>query len=190
MSGLRALTLAGLLRVALLGATLGSAMDALHTFSGTTAYAHPVLWRAAWWTPLVFAGAYVAMAVVYSAVLGDEAADGPRTKRILGVSGFTLLYVVSAFAPVTNLAKAELLVFGALLTFVLVDASVPALATALVAAFTGPFIESRLVAAGLFSHANPDVGGIPLWLPALYLASGPGLSGWLCAVARGSRALR
>src|ERR1041384_4296360 len=38
----------------LLGAVLGPALDHLHVASGTTSYAHPVFWQAAWWTPLLF----------------------------------------------------------------------------------------------------------------------------------------
>lgn len=42
-----------------------------------------------------------------------------------------------------------------------------------VAAFFGPVSEVLLSRAGVFRHLHPDFLGIPVWLPALYLASGP-----------------
>src|SRR4051812_11859602 len=41
-----------------LGATLGSALDAIHSHFGATSYTSPVIAKAAWWVPLLFAGAY------------------------------------------------------------------------------------------------------------------------------------
>jgi hypothetical protein len=43
--------------LAILGATVGSALDGIHTWTGTTWYPHPVFLRTAAWTPLIFAAA-------------------------------------------------------------------------------------------------------------------------------------
>ncbi|HYO67362.1 MAG TPA: hypothetical protein VEU33_14900 [Archangium sp.] len=40
------------------GATLGSALDAIHSHFGAVSYTHPVFARAAWWVPRLFCGAY------------------------------------------------------------------------------------------------------------------------------------
>jgi Protein of unknown function (DUF2878) len=43
---------------------------------------------------------------------------------------------------------------------------------ALIAAVAGPVIEATLSAAGAFDYADPDVAGIPMWLPALWANGG------------------
>jgi len=45
----------------LLGATLGTALDAFHVYSGVERYPAPVFLGVAWWVPLLFGGAAVAI---------------------------------------------------------------------------------------------------------------------------------
>src|SRR5262249_57902852 len=49
--------------LALMGGTVGAALDAVHVHTGTTGYAHPVLFGQAWWVPPLFAGAAGAVGV-------------------------------------------------------------------------------------------------------------------------------
>src|SRR2546426_1142779 len=44
-----------------LGASVGSLLDAIHTHTQTTVYAHPWVFRMAWWTPFLFGGAAVSI---------------------------------------------------------------------------------------------------------------------------------
>src|SRR5579862_2517520 len=45
-------------RMFVYGAIVGTLLDGIHSHIGATVYAHPVFWRAAWWVPLLFGGAF------------------------------------------------------------------------------------------------------------------------------------
>jgi hypothetical protein len=45
-------------------------------------------------------------------------------------------------------------------------------AYALIAAIAGPAAEALISAAGAFDYAEPDLAGIPMWLPALWANGG------------------
>src|SRR5215468_976332 len=60
--------------LALAGATVGTGLDAIHVHTGTTAYARPVLFGQAWWVPLLFASAGVAIGL-----------GRPLVERMLGL---------------------------------------------------------------------------------------------------------
>jgi hypothetical protein len=176
----RQLTKLGLLKVALTGATLGSLMDAFHTYGGATSYPDPVLLRAAWWTPLIFTAAYLSIALVYVPVHMLFKSPLPNGKQQLGgVLFFAGLYFASGFLPFENPAKALVLVTGALGLLAFVDRSKAAIVCGVTGALIGPVTEIILTKLGLFAHLQPDFMRIPMWLPALYFASGPGLGGFL-----------
>ena len=99
------------------------------------------------------------------------------------VVSFAALYFATGFLPVENPAKALVVVTGALLLFAYVDRSKAAIACAIAGAFIGPTTEIILTHLKLFAHLQPDFAGIPLWLPTLYFASGPGLGGFLAGLA-------
>lgn len=179
----------GLLKVALTGATLGSLMDAFHTYGGATSYPEPVLFRAAWWVPGLFAIAYLSIALAYVPVQRlFKSALPSRNQQIGGVLFFATLYFSSGFLPFENAGKTVVLLTGAALLFAYVDRSKAAIACGVAGAFIGPTTEILLTHLGVFSHLQPDVLGIPMWLPALYLASGPGLGGFLTSLSHGERA--
>jgi len=178
-------TAAGLGRVAVVGALLGSVMDGFHTHGGVTRYPDPVWAKAAWWTPLVFAGAYVAIALVYGwARPGPSGRDGRAKGGAVVLFGG--LYAMTGFAPVADGWKVLGLLAGAGLLWRRFDGSRGGVAGGLAGAVTGPAIEWGLVRAGLFEHVGSP-GGVPAWLPVLYLASGAGLGAWLADLARGDR---
>jgi cytochrome bd-type quinol oxidase subunit 2 len=172
---------AGALRLLLLGATLGSFMDGFHTYGGATSYPKPVALRMAWWTPALFAIAYALLGFTYRAN-ETEPTKQTRAQAILGATIFTALYFSSGFLPAPNVAKVAVLLVGAGVLFAFFDRSRAAIVTGVLAAFIGPSFEVLLVHLGLFSHLQPDFFGIPIWLPALYFASGPGLGGLMSRV--------
>jgi hypothetical protein len=52
------------------------------------------------------------------------------------------------------------------------------------AAASGVAVEAILSSAGLFSHTHPDILGVALWLPWLYVAASVGVGNvgrWLVA---------
>lgn len=155
-----------------LGATLGSALDSIHTHSGVTAYTHPVVLRMAWWVPLLFGGAF-ALGLVRPLV--DKSPHRPSWSRIVGawalfVSGY-VLSGVPLDAPLLAAALAGMY----LVSFWFLDRNIPGVAMAVGAAIGGPLFESALVSAGVFVHTKPDYLGVSGWLPCLYLLSSPAL---------------
>ena len=165
-----------LLLLSSFGATIGVLLDALHTFSGTTEYTHPLVMRTAWWAPLLFANAYGVGGMIYA--LGHRKLGGApevRSRRELasGLVAFAGLYAISAYLPAPNVVKLVVLFAGATALWWRLDRTKQGAMLACVAAIAGPTTEIVLTHFGLFRHLQADVLGIPIWLPALYLASGP-----------------
>jgi hypothetical protein len=77
--------------------------------------------------------------------------------------------------PARNGTKALVLVAGAWAIWLMVDGSVQGAALAVLNAVAGCTTEIVLTHVGAFRHLQPDALGIPVWLPALYLAAGPAL---------------
>lgn len=156
----------------LIGATVGTGLDAIHTHSGTTAYAREIVFRMAWWTPPLFGAAAL---LLLGAHVSVERALGravvPRRGKgthALGALTFALAYVASGYLPASNAWKLALLCTVFVAGFACFGRSLPAGGLALAAALVGPIVEMTLVSRGAFLHLQPDVFGVPMWLPALY----------------------
>jgi len=151
-----------------LGATVGSLLDGIHTFSGVTAYAHPVVLRTAWWVPLLFGGAFT---IGLIRPLLDKRTPRPSWPSILGPFA---LFIAAYFVTVAPLAwpyVTGLVTLMFLVSWATFDRSPIQLVIALAAGFGGPAIESLLVSQGLFRHLQTLAFGVPGWLPALYLTA-------------------
>ena len=158
-----------------IGATVGSALDALHTHGGATTYPRPVFLKMAWWTPAIFGAAGVSTGLAYPIVermLGRSITrDVTPEQAAVGFAAFAGLYAVTGFLPVSNAAKLAIVGTGAVALGAALAPTKEAALLALAAAALGPLVEITLVSKGAFTHNQPDVLGIPMWLPALY-ASG------------------
>jgi len=167
----------GFFALLLLGATLGAALDGIHTHFGATRYTHPVLLRMAWWVPLLFGGAF---SIGLIAPLLERRFSAARKRpspaaTLLAVSLFVVAYFVSV-APFSWPLVSLLLVaiFGA--GFFICDRSRIGLFIAIGAAIGGPLFEVFLVGQGAFEHLQPTFLRVPGWLPALYLCAAVGLT--------------
>ncbi len=154
----------------LLGATLGSALDAFHVSSGVERYPLPVLFGLAWWVPLLFGSATVVIG--YSHPLVDPLLYNRRAPRRLLVSlgevtWLVLAYLISA-SFLASLAKVGILALIYFNFWLLSGAGWQNLVLSLVTAITGTLIEMILVAAGAFSYLHPDFISVPYWLPCIY----------------------
>ena len=167
----------GAVVLALLGATLGAALDGLHTHFGKTAYAHPVVWLMAWWVPLLFAGAFTLGLArpLLERVLGAAGPMPSRAGVAAAFGAFVLAYVVTVLPLSWPVVAAIVLVLFAV-SWWLFDRSPAGLAVALVASVGGPAVESFLVGRGLFVHFQGLAFGVPGWLPCLYLVAGVALT--------------
>jgi len=158
-----------------LGALLGTLLDGIHLYGDVESYRDPGFGRWAWFVPLEFgAAALVAGALIPRLEQAAGPAESPR------------------WSPLTRLAELGLLVAAYLSTVLLAD--VPGLVTALLLALlaarlalwpvrgdwayalagglAGPAAEILIAATGAFDYADPDLAGIPLWLPALWANGG------------------
>jgi insulin-induced protein INSIG len=154
----------------LLGATLGTALDALHVYSHVERYARPVLFGLAWWVPLLFGAA--AVAIGYSHPLVDPLIHNARPYRRLATSITELTWLLLAYlvaaSPLDSIAKTGLLVLIYLNFWLLAGRGWQNLLLSFVTAITGTLVEMILVAAGAFSYVRPDIFGVPYWLPWIY----------------------
>ena len=158
-----------LLWLFLAGATLGTALDAFHVLSGVERYAAPALLGVAWWVPLLFGGA--AVAIGYSHPLLDPLLHHRRFRSLLSslpeLAWLPLAYLVSA-SFFDTLTKTLLIALIYCNFWLLTGGGWQNLVLSLVTAITGTLIEMILVAAGAFAYLHPDMLGVPYWLPALY----------------------
>lgn len=177
----------GIVSLFALGATVGSFFDGFHTHAGTTSYPHPIAWRMAWWTPPLFGGAFTLLGLSYAAALARRTGSRPRygwATRLGALAAFGALYFASGFLPASNVVKLGVLAAGGAGLVAWLDPSAACVVVGLAAALAGPAFEVLLVNAGAFSHLQPDVLGIPMWLPALYFASVPGVGPTAVALVR------
>lgn len=157
--------------MAAMGATLGVLLDGLHSHFGATSYTNPVFAKAAWWAPLLFAGAYTSGVVRPLLSLRPHL---PAWKPQLAMALFVLAYALTV-APLDVSSRVALLIATFATGFCICDPSRACLIVSLVGAFTGPFVESMLIRAGTFVHHEAHVMGVPIWLPVLYMNAGVGL---------------
>ncbi|HVB73235.1 MAG TPA: hypothetical protein VNE38_06725 [Ktedonobacteraceae bacterium] len=158
-----------LLWLFLLGATLGTALDAYHVYSHVERYSTPTLIGVAWWVPLLFGCA--AMLIGYSHLLVDpllyHRRFRPLFSSLLGLAWLPLAYLICAsfFDTLTKTALVLLVYFN---FWLLAGSDWQNLVFSLITAISGTLVEMILVAAGAFSYVHPDLLGVPYWLPGIY----------------------
>ena len=159
---------APLLGVALLGAALGTAWDALHVWTGTTAYAFGPD-RMPFWVPLEFGLVYLA-GVLGIALIGSPRADARSPSRLLAEAAWlTAVYASTALLHRYEWLVAALAVAAVLArrrAFADIVRANPAPAIALVVG--GTLVETVLIALGVFDYSVASLGNVPVWLPLLY----------------------
>lgn len=156
--------------LSLLGATLGSALDGLHTFSGATWYAHPQWLRSVWWVPPLFA--FAGLSIGMSRVLIDLRLDGkviPVSRNAVAwkLGLFFLGYALSGYLPAAWWVKAIVLTVLFLAALWPLDTRGAFLGAA-GAALGGTAVEWQLTTHGLFFHKDTQLLGVAGWLPCLY----------------------
>lgn len=155
----------------LIGATVGPVLDGLHTFSGATWYPHPQWLRSVWWCPPLFAFAAVSLGLsrLYWEKLLKRPGPALSWPQVLGAMGvFVGCYAASGFLPVSEAARAALLMAGFLGVWLAWDRTALGVACALSAGAGGWLVEHTLVGQGLFFHRETALDGIALWIPPLY----------------------
>jgi hypothetical protein len=164
--------------LALTGATLGTALDATHVHTGTTAYTHPSLLGQAWWVPPLFAGAGVVIGLarpVAERLFGRVAPPPAWGAVIVAMGLFILAYAASGLLDGSPWFCALLLAALFVAGWLRYDGSSLGLLLAALTAVGGTLVEMWLVQVGAFSYLAPSMGGVAVWLPALYLCAAVGV---------------
>jgi hypothetical protein len=166
----------GLAGMFLLGATLGTLLDGIHTHLGATAYTHPWVFRMAWWTPLLFGAAFTLglLRPLLERLLNKPSPSPSTRTALLAMTAFVVAYwltvVPLGWAVVSGLLLA---MFAA--SWWWLDRTTLDLGVAAAAAIGGPLVEHLLVQAGTFVHLHPLALDVPGWLPFLYMCASVGL---------------
>jgi len=162
------------LGLALLGATVGTLFDWEHVVHGAIAYTRPVPLGIAWWTPLLYSGA--ALAIGLSHPMADRWLERlevrPRTPLRLATAMICFLgiWYATGALPLSSAIVAALLMPPSLGVWWAFDATRAGLAMAITTALAGVGVEATLVGLGVFRHRSPDVFGVAWWLPSIYIA--------------------
>lgn len=149
----------------LFGAFVGTLLDLLQTFNGIATYTNPLIFRTAWWVPFLFGGGAVLIGLGHS-----KMSPVSTTKKtfLKFLSLLILASLVTAFFKIPNTQKAAALLILFFVGWFLWDRNPKNILLALCVAVVGSAIESSLARIGLYFYTQPDMCGIPYWLPCLY----------------------
>ena len=161
------------------GSIGGALLDQIHVRGGVLSYPKPDLARQPWWVAPQFG---------VGALLVDASAR-PMARRAAprSLAPDAAWFFASYLASGAFRRWPRMLAFAFLVTWMARVRREPVLAGYSVAlAAAGTAYESWWSSTGAFSYSSPDVAGVPLWLPGLYLHGAP----LALAVARGQRVER
>jgi hypothetical protein len=163
----------------LLGASLGTLFDYAHVCTGAIAYPGPPRFGVPGWVPLLYTSAALAIGLLHP--LGDrllrrQARFAHTPARLaVGFLGLCAVWFLSGALPLPTPAVSAILAAASLGLWWGLDRTWQGLAAAAVTAASGCAVEVVLSRAGLFRHMHPDVLGVALWLPWIYVAASVGL---------------
>ncbi|OGQ04482.1 MAG: hypothetical protein A3F82_03935 [Deltaproteobacteria bacterium RIFCSPLOWO2_12_FULL_44_12] len=166
----------------LLGATVGSLLDGIHTHSGTTFYPTPLIWKMAWWVPLLFgsAAAFIGFTHFHLHRFFKTPSVAKRPYRRIGsLAIFILVYFISGYLPYSYPIRSLIMLALYGVTWIAWERSWQSIILAFGTAFVGCFVESKMSTLGLFGYTRSNFFGIPQWLPILYLHASAAV-GQLC----------
>lgn len=149
----------------------------LHVKTGVLGYAQPSWWMPfglqAWWVLPLYAGAGLALGLGHRNVASRFAAPPPTSLAavLLGFAALVVAYGSSGL--VQSWPRIALVVYVALFAVALVvvdQAARTSLALhGIGTAIAGPAVEAIISSTGAFHYAHPDVAGVAIWLPGIYL---------------------
>jgi hypothetical protein len=146
--------------------------DQIHVQAGVLDYETGGFFGQAWWVPLQFGVA--AVAIVAGAVPFARQREQPKSADfVTGTAWFVAAYAASGVFDAHPIALAVAFVLAWALRVALARQPGPLVAYSLLLAAAGTAAEAILSAAGTFAYADPDMIGVPIWLPGLYLQGAP-----------------
>ncbi len=162
--------------LAALGATVGTALDAIHTHTDTLAYPEPAFFREAWWVPPLFAAAGVAIGLarpLWERLLRLRSPPPSGRVVVLGIGLFVLAYALSGLLPFPWPTRSLVLAAVAAVAWTVCDRTGLGIFLAVSTALLGTSVEIGLVRVGAFAYApdQRDLAGVAGWLPWLYASA-------------------
>jgi hypothetical protein len=157
-----------------LGAVVGTLLDGIHAYGDVLSYPDPAFGRWAWFVPLEFGllGALAGMLAPTLERIAGRTSSFATGERVRELAVFACLYLATALVgrdwsfglavALTALALARLARGSARGDWLYV----------LLAAALGPAGEALMSAFGAFEYRDPDLAGVPIWLPALWANGG------------------
>jgi hypothetical protein len=157
-----------------LGAVVGTFLDGIHAYGDVLSYPDPAFGRWAFFVPLEF-GLLGALAGTLAPTLERIAGGTPSFvsgERLRELAVFAGLYLATALVS-GDWSVALAIALTALALARLARGSMPGdWLYVLLAAALGPAGEALMSALGAFEYRDPDVAGVPIWLPALWANGG------------------
>lgn len=161
------------------GATVCTLCDQSHVRTGVLAYRVPAIAGQSWWVPLVFSLASVIALVQWallarlSPAVARDLRHGPRDAWGTREAAFSAAWLVTVYVSSGFLQGAPWGAFALYVALFILRAwsmNAPGVvAHALLFAVGGTAFEAALSSTGAFWYTHPDLGGVPVWLPGLYL---------------------
>lgn len=159
--------------VGLVSAVVGTLLDRIHTSFDVLRYAHPCFFGESCWTPLVMAGAGVALVLTHGTYRRrfGQAATGSLREVVVTGTGFGAAYLASGLFQASPLG---LLVGYSVVAipWVVLDGRPARGATVVTAMVVGVVAELCLTRAGFFEYVHPDALGVTYWIGGLYWFAG------------------
>jgi Protein of unknown function (DUF2878) len=159
-----------------LGALLGTLLDGIHAYGDVLAYPDPDFGRWAWFVPLEFGllglGAGLVVPGLERLVAPGAVLVWSLARRVFELALFAGLYFVTTLVEGDGAIWLGL-ALGLLAALRLLRREAPGdWAYVVAASVLGPATEAAMSALGAFDYLDPDVAGIPFWLPGLWANGG------------------
>jgi hypothetical protein len=167
----------GLLRLAVcfaLGAVVGTFLDGIHAYGDVLSYPNPAFGRWAFFVPIEFGLLAVLVGMLAPALerIGGGSAVFGRGERLRELALFALLYVMTTLVSGAWSYALALALAALAAARVARGSTTGDLPYVAIAAVLGPAAEALMSGLGAFDYSDPDVAGIPVWLPALWANGG------------------
>jgi hypothetical protein len=146
--------------------------DQIHVQAGVLDYETGGFFGQAWWVPLQFGFASLAI-VLGAAPFARGRAEPKPADFATGTLWFVGAYAASGVFDAHPYALAGAFVLIWAIRVAVAQQPANLVAFSLLLAIAGTGAEAILSAAGTFAYANPDLLGVPIWLPGLYLHGAP-----------------
>jgi hypothetical protein len=167
----------GLFILALLGALVATACDAVHVYTNTLSYPKPFLFGQAWWVFPGFVLAFLFMGLAYlftfehlpAGIRQISSSGGTLRDLIETITTFALVYLLSGFGNAEPVLL-SIFFYGTFAARWLCSYDrLWLLILSVLMAVGGMFAEGAISAAGQVAYRHVDVFHVPWWLGGLYM---------------------